>query len=107
MEIVLGCVFLGVALVALMRVAHYRRDLRQSTRPVIELSREPLPMWTPDEPLPVAIQRMAAQFERVLLGRWQRGSHAIGKPGLVAKHDLAFLAMVGALALALWLLSAA
>lgn len=107
MEIVLGCAFLGVALIALTRVARYRRDLRQSTRPVIELSREPLPMWTPDEPLPVAMQRMAAQWERALLGRWQRESHSIGKPGLVAKHDLAFLLMVGALAMALWLLGAA
>ena len=107
MEIVVGCVLLGVALIALTRVVRHRRELRRSMRPVIELSREPLPMWTPDEPLHVSTQRMAAQFERVLLGRWQRDSHSIGTPGLVAKHDLAFLVMVGALAMALWLLRAA
>ena len=107
MDIVLGCVFLGVALIAHMRVAHYRRDLRQSKRPVIELSREPLPKWMPDEPVSVAMQRMAAQFERVLLGRWQREPQSIGKPGVLAKHDLAFCLTVGALAMALWLLRAA
>lgn len=107
MELVFGSVFLGVALIALTRVAQYRRDLRHVARPMIELARSPFPMWTPDEPLPLAVQRMAAQFERVVFGRWQREAHTSGRPGLLAKHDLACLVAVAASATALRLLIAA
>ncbi len=107
MELLLGGVFLGVALIALTRVAQYRRELRQSARAMIVLSRDPFPMWTPDEPLPLAFQRVSAQFARVLLARWQGDARSHGRPGLVVKHDLACLVVVGALATAVRLLVAA